>query len=251
MEREREYWRTSGTERPGELAVSLLLRKMTEARVFVEALERNRPCFEAAQVVLEVGGGQGWAACLLKRELGESTQVMTSDIGTAAVESVPSWESVFQTRLDGAFACPALEIPLDASSVDLVFAFDAAHHFGAHRRTFTEIHRVLRPDGVCLYLHEPTVPRFFYRRAVERVNRKRAGYGHDVVEDVLVGDHLLSVARDVGFEAHRTFAPSLIDRGRKELLYYRVVRRLGSAQRWLPSTADFIFKKQPDPDPIR
>lgn len=241
MEREREYWRTSQDERPGGLSTELLFQKMKEAQVFLEAVERNRARFEAADVVFEVGGGQGWASCLLKKELGEGTTIMTSDIGESAVAAVPLWESVFMAKLDGAFACPALSLPVDDHSVDLVFAFDAAHHFGAHRRTLTEMLRVLRPGGTCLYLHEPTVPRMLYQRAVDRVNRKRSAFGHDVVEDVLVGDRLLAIAEGLGFEATRTFAPSMLARRPKERAYYTVTSRIGSLQRWVPSAADFVF----------
>jgi SAM-dependent methyltransferase len=244
MEREREYWRTSESERPGEFSVGLLLQKTQEARVFMEAIERHRSRFESAEVVLELGGGQGWSACLLKALFGDDKTVITSDIGQAAIESLPTWESVFGAKVDRAFACPGFEIPLEDSSVDLVYAFDAAHHFGAHRRTLTEIRRVLRPGGVCLYLHEPTVPRALYRPAVRRVNAKRAGYGHDVVEDVLIGQRLLAIGRDLGFEAERIYAPSLAARSPKPYLYFVVVRRLGPAQRLVPSTADYVFEKQ-------
>jgi len=139
---------------------------------------------------------------------------------------------------------PGFKIPLEDGSVDLIFAFDAAHHFGAHRRTLAEIRRVLQPGGVCLYLHEPTVSKLLYRPAVERVNKKRAGFGRDVAEDVIVGGHLLSIAHDLGFVAHRTFAPSLHAWRSKERVYYTVVRRRGSLQRLLPSTADLVFTKR-------
>jgi SAM-dependent methyltransferase len=154
---------------------------------------------------------------------------------------VPAWETVFGTKLDGAFACPSFEIPLDDASVDLVFTFDAAHHFGAHRRTLVEIRRVLRPAGCCLYLHEPTAPRLLYGLAVDRLNRKRAGFGHDVVEDVLIGHRFLSLADELGFEAHRTFAPSLAARRGWQLAYFAAVGRLGGLQRALPSAADFVL----------
>jgi SAM-dependent methyltransferase len=247
IERERHYWRTSHSEQPGQLSVELLVHKMREAGAFLEAVDRNHGSFDRAGAILEIGGGQGWAACLVKRLFGPDKTVMTSDVGPAAIESVPAWETVLSTKLDGAFACPSFEIPLDDASVDLVFAFDAAHHFGAHRRTLVEIRRVLRPGGRCLYLHEPTVPPFLYRFAVDRLNRKRAGYGHDVIEDVLVGQRLLSIAEELGFEARRTFAPSLAAHRGARLAYYAVVGRLGGLQRLLPSTADFVLTARPDP----
>jgi SAM-dependent methyltransferase len=127
--------------------------------------------------------------------------------------------------------------------VDFIFCFQSAHHFGAHRRTLKEVRRVLRPGGTCLYLHEPTTPSYLYEQAVKRVNRKRAGYSHDVVEDVIVGDRLLAIGTELGLRSTQRFAPSLRGRGEKQFFYFTVVGRLGRLQRFLPSTADFCFEK--------
>ena len=240
MERELEYWRGSPAERPDAFT---LVHKLSEGLVLLEAIERHRPRFERRQTILELGGGQGWAACLVK-SMFDST-VIASDISTEAIATVPGWERLIDVSLDGALACPSFDIPLDDETVDLVFTFQAAHHFGAHRRTLAEAWRLLRPGGSVLYLQEPTSPEWIYPRAVARVNRKRAGYGHEVVEDVLVPSRLLEIGRSLGFEASLSYAPTPTLRGPTEFLYYIVLGKLKPLQHWLPCTADLVFEKPP------
>jgi SAM-dependent methyltransferase len=169
--------------------------------------------------------------------------VIVSDISVEAIATLPVWERLIDVSLDDALACPSFDVPLGAETVDLVFTFQAAHHFGAHRRTLAEAWRLLRPGGSVLYLQEPTSPEWVYHRAVARVNRKRAGYGHDVVEDVLVPSRLLALGRSLGFEASLSYAPTLTLRGPRESLYYLALSKLRPLQRWLPCTADLLFEK--------
>ena len=192
--------------------------------------------------MLELGGGQGWAACLVKSLFGH--RVIASDVSADAVGSVSIWESVFRVRVDGAVACPSYDVPLEDESVDLIFTFQAAHHFGAHRRTLAECRRLLRPNGLVLYLHEPTSQSWLYKRAVARVNHKRASYEHDVVEDVLVPAELLRIASDVGFNGSMAYTPTVTNRRPVEFLYYLALGRLTPLQRVLPCTADLVFRRQ-------
>jgi SAM-dependent methyltransferase len=170
-------------------------------------------------------------------------KVIATDVSDEAIASSSVGEGIFRTELDGTIACPSYDIDRPDSSVDLVFCFQAAHHFGAHRRTLIEVNRILRPGGTCLYLHEPTTPAYLYKVAVSRVNRKRSAMGHNVVEDVIVGDKLIEIAEEAGFSSTRLFAASLGARGEKAMLYYGVVRKLGPVQRFIPSCADFKFVK--------
>jgi SAM-dependent methyltransferase len=242
VERELEFWRTSPSEGPGVFAPRNLVHKLTEAQVLLEAFDRHHQRFESAEAILELGGGQGWAACLAKSLYG--CRVIASDVSPDAVASRSIWESVFRVRLDDALACPSYDVPLEDGSVDLIFAFQAAHHFGAHRRTIAECRRLLRPGGALLYLHEPTAPKWIYGRAVARVNNKRASYDHDVVEDVLVPRKLLRIASELGLEGSVAFTPTLANRRPVEFLYYLALGRLKPLQRVLPCTADFVFGRR-------
>ena len=136
---------------------------MTEAGAFLEAFDRHLlHRFEAATTILELGAGQGWASCLTKVLLGGEHRFIVTDVSEEAVQSVAIWERAFDTRIDEARGSPSFDLGMPDESVDLVFCFQAAHHFGAHRRTLAEVSRVLRPGGACLYLHEPTTPSYLY-----------------------------------------------------------------------------------------
>ena len=235
-----DAWRDSPTEAPGVDSVENLVNKLTDAPVFLEAFERHRSRFESANHILELGAGQGWASCLVKKRLGPGKQVIASDLSPFAIESLGMWERVFDVRLDASFHCRSYEIPVEAGSVDLAFTFQAAHHFVAHRRTLSELYRVLAPGGCALYLHEPTCSRWIHPLAHRRVNQK----GMPVPEDVLVHGELLDLARRAGFIAGTVFDLSLAKRGPVELLYYSALRRVPGLKHVLPCTRDFVFEKR-------
>ena len=169
-----DFWRTSEKESPEADSPEVLISKLGEAGILLDCIKQYAGEFQLAGTILELGGGQGWGSCLVKR-LHPTAKIFTSDISKWAVASLPKWEHVFRANVDQSFACSSYEIPLPSNSVDLVFAFAAAHHFGAHRKTLTEVKRVLRPGGRCLYLNEPVCPRPFYRTAVWRVNTEASG----------------------------------------------------------------------------
>lgn len=236
--REIEFWRDSPTEGPDSDPFGTLMLKMGEARWLVAKLERFRDVFADAQTMLELGAGQGWASCIVKRTFPESS-VTASDISQWAVASAPTWERLFEVSLDAAFACRSSKIPLESESVDLVFCFQSAHHFVEHEATLVEVRRVLTPGGVCLFLHEPSSPRFLYRAAKARVNRLRPA----VPEDVLVPSDLLALARRLGFEASVSYDPTPVNRQPVETLYYLLLSKLRFLTPVLPCTADYVFRK--------
>jgi hypothetical protein len=95
-----------------------------------------------------------------------------------------------------------------------------------------------------LYLHEPSAPIWIYSRAVARVNRKRASYDHDVVEDVLVPSELLRIASELGLAGSVAYTPTLANRRPVEFLYYLALGKLKPLQHVLPCTADFVFSRR-------
>ena len=239
QEREIEYWRESEHESPESDSIYNLLNKMSDVPVFMEVLERYRPFFARPGIrVLELGGGQGWSTCLVKR-LFPSANVTLTDISPFAIESAHKWESVFQTKLDAAYACTSYSIREPDNSLDLIYCFAAAHHFRAHRRTLAEMQRVLRPGGSAIYLYEPSCPRAWYGIAYRRVNRIRPA----VEEDVLVWRRLLAIAREVGLKASVDFHPSTLRRRPVAALYYASLSVLPFLCRLLPCSANFVFTK--------
>src|SRR5258705_5668100 len=237
-------WRDSPTENPHSDSPENLVNKLGDAAVFLESLDRHRALFEHAKEILEIGAGQGWAACIVRKKFDTARFVLSTDISPDAVAGGGQWERVFSTRLDGRIAMRSYEIPLADRSIDLIFAFAAAHHFAAHRRTIREIHRVLRPGGHCLYLHEPTCRQFIYPLAHSRVN----GKGMPVPEDVLIYAEFERLARETGLIISSQFDLSLTKRGPIETLYYGTLRRVGPLKHVLPCTRDILFMK-PGPGP--
>jgi SAM-dependent methyltransferase len=233
-----DFWRDSETEGPGVFSVENLVNKLSEARWLLPLLERYRPVFESSQRVLELGGGQGWAACLLQ-SVYPNLSITTTDISSYAVESLPMWEQLFRVKLENAYSCTSYETKEEDESVDLVYAFQAAHHFVLHEETLREITRILKPGGTALYLFEPTVTGPLYRFAHWRVNHKRP----EVPEDLLQPALMRSLAEKQGLRLRVDNHPETANRGATETVYYFVLAKLPFLQGLLPCTANFVFEK--------
>lgn len=236
---ELKFWQESPYESPANFSVSSLIYKLSEARVFLYKLEKYNSLFVDASSILEIGAGQGWAAALTKR-LYPNSRVTVSDISAEAISLTKYWENLFCVQVDQKLTCKSYEIPLPDNSVDLVYAFQSAHHFTEQHQTLAEVKRILKPGGHLLYLHEPSCRQFIYPLAYRRVNKKRPY----VPEDVLVYTNVIQLAREVGFaktELH--FDPTLLNRGPIETVYFYGVQKIPGLRRFLPCTADYIFQK--------
>jgi SAM-dependent methyltransferase len=239
-EREREFWATSPDERPGAFSLGLLTHKMGEARVLLEKLDAFRDDFAGATTIVELGAGQAWASSVVAHELGAGHRIVATDIASDALVSRHRWEELLDGRPAGVATCRSAALPFRDASVDLVFAFAAAHHFGAHRTTLLEVARVLRPGGRALYLHEPACAPWIYPLAYRRVMRKRPV----VPEDVLRYPEIERHAEAAGLATEVRFAPTTTYRAPVETVYYLALSKLRPLQRVLPCTADFVFTKR-------
>jgi SAM-dependent methyltransferase len=233
-----DYWRDSVHESPESDSIHNITNKMSDAVVFLDCIQRFVGASDADGTVLELGGGQGWASCIYKR-LFPTSRVTTTDISEFAIRSVVKWERLLSVTVDRAYHCTSYETQESDSSVDLVFAFAAAHHFVRHKSTLREISRILKPGGRALYLYEPATPKYLYSAAVRRVNRNRP----EVPEDVLSTAHLLELASNEGLQGRVSYYPSMLKRAPMETIYYSLLRRLPFLQRALPCTANFVFEK--------
>ncbi|MCD6024326.1 MAG: class SAM-dependent methyltransferase [Fibrobacteria bacterium] len=234
-----EDWRNHPHESPESDSVHNVINKVTDMPTLLESQRPFDAIFREATDVLELGGGQGWASCLLKR-LYPGARYTVTDISPYAVASVHKWERILDVKIDRTAACRSYEIPAEDATYDCVFTYASAHHFMAHRKTLRELRRVLKPGGHAFYFHEPACRRWIYGPAYRRVNRLRP----EVPEDVLVFPKILALAREAGLEAEFHFTPSLGKRGPTEFLYYLLLNRIPWLQQLLPCTGTFHFTRK-------
>ncbi|MDB5410901.1 MAG: methyltransferase [Rhodospirillales bacterium] len=237
-----DFWRDSPSEGPESDGLDNIVNKATDGRIFLDAVRRHQAHFSKAASVLELGGGQCWASCMVKR-LFPSARVVGTDISPAAVASTRKWQHIYQVELDEIASCRSYDTPFADGSFDLIFAFSAAHHFVRHGSTLREISRLLVPGGVALYLYEPTCRQYLYRMALARVNAKRP----EVPEDILRYRRLEQLASRFGLKLQTRFCASLANRGPLETVYYFGLQTLPMLQHLLPCTADIIIEKPPAP----
>lgn len=235
---ESRFWESDPFERPGADTIENVLNKVVDASIFHDIIMLYRAQFANARQIVELGGGQGWASCVVKRMFPAASVTLT-DAVPAAVAGRAIWERVFNCGLDAALAAPAQQIPLPDASVDLLFCYAAAHHFVDHAAALTEARRLLRPGGWCLWLYEPTSSSLLHRQAEARVNRKRT----DVKEHVLIPSAVLALAREAGLSGTVRYWPSSLRRGRFESLYYSVLAFVPVLAKLLPCTAHFAFQR--------
>jgi SAM-dependent methyltransferase len=231
------FWDHSPDESPNANSLVVLARKFSESRVFLEKLEEFSDLFLSATDILELGAGQCWASCMVKRQL-PGARVVATDLAPG-VASAHKWERLLGSKLDQIEVCKSYATPFPDNSFDLVFAFSAAHHFGNHEGTLKELRRLLRPGGSALYFHEPSSPRVLYPFAYRRVN----GKGCDYHEDVLIPAEIIEIARRYDLQGAVRFAPTLTARAPWETVYYLVLNRVRFLQQLFPCTVDLAFSK--------
>jgi ubiquinone/menaquinone biosynthesis C-methylase UbiE len=234
-----DYWKNSPTEKPESNALDNIVNKITDAPALLDCLRQYADVFSNSRTVLELGAGQGWASCIVKRCYPQA-RVIATDISEFALASMHKWEHIFEVKVDASRACRSYEIPEPDASVSCIFCFASAHHFVAHRRTLAEVFRVLEPGGHCFYLYEPSCRAYIHRIAKWRVNRKRP----EVPEDVLIHERIKELAQATGLRCSLDFYPSILKRGPVETVYYFGLRWFPFLQNLLPCTINYHFSKK-------
>lgn len=240
QQEEIDFWKNSEDEKPGSRSTPKILEKASNGNILLECFSKiNSINWDAELRVLEIGGGQGWASCILK-SLYKKCTFVTTDISEYAIESIGQWEEIFDTKIDETYACTSYETNEKDESIDLVFTFAAAHHFLKHRKTLTEMHRILAKNGVAAYIYEPVTPPYWYSMAYKRVNSIRP----EVHEDVLDLSRIAKISKEVGLDFEIIYTPIFNYRvGFVNTVYYIILNKLPFLQKFFPSTATLIFKK--------
>jgi SAM-dependent methyltransferase len=236
--KENDFWANDPEEKPGVFGIYGVINKMYEAKAFLEKLTKYKPYFSKARSIVELGAGQGWASCIVKHLFVDST-VYATDLCADAIKSLPKWEKIFNVTIDKSYACKSNELPFEDGSIDLVFCFQAAHHFSKQKSTLEEIHRILKPGGVCLYLREPSCRKYIYPLAYKRVNNGRPM----VPEDVLIYKDIIKIGKRAGFHVDHAFDTSCTAHHGFAGMYYFILSKIGFLKHLLPCTSNITFIK--------
>jgi len=236
VESEKAFWLSDPFERPGVDTLENFHNKAQDSAIFFDLVRGLSTDLPTQSTIVELGGGQGWASCVIKR-LNPTAYVVLTDAVDGAIQSRVIWERVFDCTLDGAVATPVQQLPFEDRSVDLLFCYAAAHHFVDHVGALQETKRVMATTGKCLWLYEPSAPQWLQAAAERRVNRKRP----DVPEHVLVPKQIASIARSIDLNCTIEYCTSIVHRGRIATLYYILLDYVPILQRLLPCTVHFTF----------
>jgi SAM-dependent methyltransferase len=243
-------WYLHATKPGGECDwsnVDSIINKFEYVVFFRGELRKYSHYFQNAASIMEIGGGVGWASCLVKR-LYPSARVIFTDISPHAVAMSSPWEAILGAKPDQAFVAKCYEIPVPDRSLELVFANGAAHHFVAHEETFAELHRILTPGGVAIYFCENCVSSFLYPLFKWTQQRQRS----DCPEDLIQHTKLCVLAERAGFSSQMDFILDSI-LGQTNLLkalkwtnYMGALRFIPGLRRLPLSICTFVFRKAAD-----
>jgi hypothetical protein len=103
--------------------------------------------------------------------------------------------------------------------------------------------RILKPQGKIFLLYEPSSPKYLYKFAFKRVNKRKDIDGVD--EDVLVPSKIEKIVRELGCEFRTELFPFYLYRENiTSAGYYFLLSKLGVFQRLLVSTVNLIIEKK-------
>lgn len=239
-EAERGRWRVVRerlSNPSGMDSVTNVVNKSIETGAFLNAILPYMDVFFSAGRALELGAGQGWASCVLKR-LFPQIDITATDVSPEALSGIKEWERAWNVSINPGLACSARFVPLESGSVDVIFAFAAAHHFADLAGVVFEVNRLLRSGGRCLFLYEPTTPGWLYPLAAWRARRKRDN------EDVLVSRDMRMWAERFGMNCTIRKTPFIYNRTPLSTIYYALLRAIPALQYVLPCTATIELVKR-------
>jgi len=234
------YWRDSHFESPKTFTKGNLINKIQECKIFDYKINKYLELFRDKNSVLEIGAGQGWASCFLKKYYLPSSDFTVTDISPYAIESIKNWESFFDVKIDKYYPSKSYELSEGNRQFDLIFCYAAAHHFVLIEETLIELKRLLSDDGHILFLYEPTSSKFSYPLHHYYVNK----IPHSTPEDVLIPSKIKSMCSKIGLKYENHYDPNqMIIRNIPIAIYFSFLRILPFLQKLLPSSSDLIFYK--------
>lgn len=235
------YWKDSSFESPEEFTNRNRHSKRKECEHLHYKIKKHKNLILGKKNVLEIGAGQGWASCFLKRYYLKKSKFTVTDISEYAIQSVKYWEQDFDVKIDNRFAAKSYAISAPDNSFDLIFCYAAAHHFVEHKKTLKELKRLITSDGVIIFFYEPTCSRLFYPLHYWLVNRQ-----DDITpEDVLIPSKIKKIADGLDLKYSNHYDPQQsIVRSKLKDSYYRTLSIFKILNKWLPTSSDLIFEHQ-------
>jgi len=234
------FWRDSKIESANEFTIGNFLNKSEECKNLNYKFKKYLNTIIYKKDVLEIGAGQGWASCFLKKYYVPHAKVTVSDISPFALDSVKYWEQVFDVKIDQKIAAKSYDIDCENDSFDLIFCYAAAHHFVKHKATLIELKRLLKINGHIIYLNEPTSSKMLYKLHYKIVNK----LPHGTPEDVLIPKEFEKICKEVGLTFKNNYDPTQpIFRSFPVYFYAKFLKTFKFMQRFLPSSSDMIFQK--------
>ncbi len=235
-----EFWKNSASENPSVFTVENFINKNRQAEILLKKINKHDLRKTNPKNILELGAGQGWASCLMKKFIFPQASCIVTDISPYAIESIPYWEKVYQIKIDKAVACKSYQLPFPDDSFDFIFCYAAAHHFVEIEKTLSEVKRVLTKGGQCIFFYEPTCSKLFYPLHLKYVNGQRP----EVPEDVLIPSELKKISENIGlkFENHYDHSSQTTD-SLVMKLYFTLLNTVPLIKKILPSSSDLRFTK--------
>jgi hypothetical protein len=103
--------------------------------------------------------------------------------------------------------------------------------------------RILKPQGKIVLLYEPSSPKYLYKFAFKRVNKRSEIDGVD--EDVLIPSEIEKIVKELGCEFRTELFPFYVYRDSiASGVYYYLLSKSSVLQKLLVSTVNLIIEKK-------
>jgi ubiquinone/menaquinone biosynthesis C-methylase UbiE len=148
---------------------TFLKRRLGIVLIFAKSLPRN-------SAYLEIGCGSGDALTYLMANISEpESRVFYSDISLEFMsKSISVSRKFFGLEEDNfvTIAFSAEKMPFDDCQFDLIIAKSAVHHFDNPTEAFSEIYRVLKPNGVFFFMNDPQKGFLYHFGSAQKIASK-------------------------------------------------------------------------------
>jgi ubiquinone/menaquinone biosynthesis C-methylase UbiE len=214
---------------------------------FIKTFQTLMPKLELSgtEKVLEMGAAHGWASVILKRQYPDC-YVVASDLVPDTIKHSTRYEKLLKTHLNEKWAFNCRDIPFQKETFDRIFTFASFHHFGDYgdySKSLEQMIKILKPQGKIFLLYEPSSPKYLYKFAFKRANKRNDIDGVD--EDVLVPSKIEKIVRELGCEFRTELFPFYLYRENiTSAAYYYLLSKLGVFQQLLVSTVNLIIEKK-------